>query len=237
MNGGIFQIHKVQTTTGTQVDPPTTSPNPYPDYGVETLPVAGTPPTKGYYQVAFNVTYYCSSCTATSQDACTYAGGASNVVSPGSTTAVTSPAFAKNQTRAAQLIIRRNSVVTPLQAARQALDPTDGRFYGDVYYCYDDRPQNDNSVPRSPTVMITELNDIKNRDPQNLSVAGVPLMDNIAVFYTGQGLPVNGTGYLFTITYILTPNVTGASGQLSTTRRQKVVTVNALGKASLGETF
>ena len=164
MNGGIFQIHKVQTTTGTQVDPPLASPNPYPDYSVETLPVAGAPPTKGYYQIAFNVTYYCASCTATSRDSCTYAGGAPNVVSPDAATAVVSPAFAKNQTRASQLIIRRNSVILPLQAARQALDPTDGRFYGDVYYCYDDRPQNDSSVPPSPTVMITELNDIKNYD-------------------------------------------------------------------------
>ncbi len=240
MNGGIFQIHKVQSTTGTQVDPPLASPNPYPDYSVETLPVAGAPPTKGYYQIAFNVTYYCASCTATSRDSCTYAGGAPNVVSPDAATAVVSPAFAKNQTRASQLIIRRNSVILPLQAARQALDPTDGIFYGDVYYCYDDRPQNDSSVPPSPTVMITELNDIKNYDAQNLST-GVPLMDDISVFYTAQGLPVNGTGYLFSITYTRFPNVTGSSGLLQRTAsmmsRQKVVTVNALGKASLGQTY
>ena len=263
MNGGTFQIHNLQSDDATVLDPPPSSPTQYPDYTTEHLP---TPTTKGYYTFTFCATYVKTPCAppvppnpagSTSPDILlkwNYIG----VMSPElpSAPANPSPTFARNHTRASQVIIRRNwcmlngyvrqslpFVGNDGQIARQAQDPADGRYYGDVYFCYNDRPMNDTRTPPTPQIMITELWDGRNREPTN-TTTGIPVTDDIAIFFDSRGMPVNGTGYLLTVTFVNTTGLTGQAGLLPgmtpipatpATLPRKIVTVNALGKASLGQ--
>ncbi|MEW6348048.1 MAG: prepilin-type N-terminal cleavage/methylation domain-containing protein [Thermodesulfobacteriota bacterium] len=88
------------------------------------------------------------------------------------------PAFARNLTRASELIVRKKSGVDWVTSSPDVLknyDKSEFFFYGD----------------RSSEVRITEAN-----DPVN---AGKD--DKVAVFFNSQGLPALEGGYVFTLTY------------------------------------
>ncbi|MEW6349947.1 MAG: type II secretion system protein [Thermodesulfobacteriota bacterium] len=127
------------------------------------------------------------------------------------------PAFAKDQTRAAELIIRRESQV----------DLTDQRFSSDQYYLYKDRPL----TGGLPTIVITESNDRLNRD-----ATGNLIMDKVTVFYNSLGLPANEAGYSLAVSYVPNGYTPGAASLQTgvTPFHTKIVTVTPVGRTVLG---
>ncbi len=119
------------------------------------------------------------------------------------------PAFAKNQKRAAELIVRRYSQV----------DHSDDRFSREPYYVYDDQVISGGQ----PRIIITE-----STDPMNKDTGGNLRIDKVTAFYNASGLPSNEAGYSFAISYV--PNGFYVGSPTSGANRTKIVTVTPVGR-------